>query len=221
MKGNKSGGGRGDLLAAIKNGATLKKAEAAGSNNVVNSTNKYGEVIDGAWVMKKAPSGMDMFAEMNWKKEAKKAKEEWEATGATGQAGGGHKARAPAAVDKAATPASAPRLPPLPTVPAPLPPAPAPAPGPAPAPIPAPTPSPAAVPTPSMQGRPPHVSEAASSAAQAAAQSGRTPLALDGSLGGPLAIEQLKQELIAAFRAEIQTAKADILAEVKHMLDSR
>ena len=46
-------------------------------------------------------------------------------------------------------------------------------------------------------------------------------MALDGSLGSPLAIEQLKQELIAAFRAEIQTAKADILAEVKHMLDTR
>jgi hypothetical protein len=42
------------------------------------------------------------------------------------------------------------------------------------------------------------------------------------SLGGePVAIEQLKQELIAAFKAEIQTAKADILAEIKHMLDAR
>lgn len=203
----KAGGGRGELLAAIKSGAALKKAEARDSSSVDN-VGKYGEVIDGAWVMKKPPSGMDMFAEMNWKKQAKRAKEEWEATGAAGQAAGGNeqKARTPAMVDTAAATAPAPaaRLPPLPTVTAPTP-----------------SLAPAPAQTPSMQRRPARVSESAPvAAAQATAQLEPTPLAFDGSLG-PVAIEQLKQELIASFRAEIQTAKADILAEIKHMLDSR
>jgi len=35
------------------------------------------------------------------------------------------------------------------------------------------------------------------------------------------ATEQLKQELIAAFKAEIQTAKADILAEVRHLVTNQ
>ena len=187
--------------------------------------------------MKKPPAGMDMFAEMDWKKKAKAARDEWEAARTGGEADAGNEAApappgtsspapapAPArtaAVDKAPARAAGPPTvsenPPRPKTTAPAA---------------APTAVPKAFhpPAPVLEAAPPAQTQVRSQArpqAQAAVVGTATPrlatAATPGSsLGGePVAIEQLKQELIAAFKAEIQTAKADILAEIKHMLDAR
>ena len=88
----KSGGGRGDLLDAIRNPPTLRKSKpegdegggadgggGRGGGGGGGGGGMYGGEVDGKWVNKKPPAGMDMFAEMDWKKRQKAAKAEWEA----------------------------------------------------------------------------------------------------------------------------------------------
>lgn len=84
------GGGRGDLLDAIRNGPKLKKTKPAGDSGDVGGSgggggssknageNEYGDVVDGKWKDKSPPAHLDMMAEMGWKRKQKEAKAAWE-----------------------------------------------------------------------------------------------------------------------------------------------
>jgi len=194
------------LLDAIKNGASLNLKKPGNDDRGADGDgggNPYGDIVGGKWVMRKPPPGMDMFGEMAWKKKAKVAKDDWVAANTGG--GGGDAPAAPASAP--APPRHAAAAPPAPAATAPAPPAPKPTAAAA-------TAQPAAATTP----RP--VAHSSSSSVHVVAGNGGS--SLDAGGGGAAtsaaALEQMKQELIAAFKAEIQTAKADILAEVKHML---
>ena len=60
-----------------------------GSKAAASGPEQYGGPVDGKYKMSKPPPGMDMFAEMEWKKKAKAAKAEWEAANGGAPAAGG------------------------------------------------------------------------------------------------------------------------------------
>ena len=202
----KSGGGRAGLLDAIIGGAKLRstKPKDGSAGGRAGGAGQGGSETDGGsefgppWNKKPPPHvAGDMFAEMKWKKQQKAAKAKWEAEngGGAGADSGDSSGAAPLhAPPKMAAPKSTP----------------------APAPVPKPkkafTPAPKAAPAPPPSNAP--VTAASAAPPGKANAGGARPTA--ASVSGDF--EQLKMELVAAFKKELESTKADILAQVAQML---
>lgn len=66
-----------------------RQQKTVGGSKVDADASEFGQVVGGKWVMAKPPPGLDMFAEMDWKKKAKLAKAKWEDTRKSSAALGG------------------------------------------------------------------------------------------------------------------------------------
>ena len=59
------------------------EATAPAAAQAAEFSNEFGSVVDGKWVNAKPPAGIEMFAEIAWKKKQRTAKQEWESANAT------------------------------------------------------------------------------------------------------------------------------------------
>ena len=59
------------------------EAAAPAAAQAAEFSSEFGSVVDGKWTNAKPPAGIEMFAEIAWKKKQRTAKQEWESANAT------------------------------------------------------------------------------------------------------------------------------------------